>query len=62
MCRGQLDMYAWGNKPFPYRSVSVRANVEASTHNRQETGGREVGEFFEENERRNMGVPRILWF
>lgn len=59
--QGAIDTQAWGNRPFPYRAASVRANIEASTHDRQETGGREVAEFFEENQRGDMGVPRILW-
>lgn len=52
--QGAIDMQAWGNKPFPY-------NNEVSTHNRQGTGGREVAEFFEDNQRDDMGVPKILW-
>ncbi len=59
--QGASDMQAWGNRPFPYRAASVRANIEASTHDRPETGGREVAEFFEENQRGDMGLPRILW-
>lgn len=49
--QGASDKQGWGNKTFPYRAASVRADIEGSTDDKLETDGREVAEFFEKNQR-----------
>ncbi len=52
---GAFDVQVWGTKPFPHRAASVRAEFEASIHDRQESGGKEVAHVFEENQKGDIG-------